>query len=125
MNKDNNYEKISESLNTDFDAHLPIKHVKEKSMVSSGEEKIPKDYVTVRKNLYELIEKGKHAVDGILQVADAGDAPRAYEVVSQLLKTVSDMNKDILYVHKEMKTITEDKLNLTQKNTTNNNNKFV
>ena len=119
-NQNDQYDKLSESLNTSFEAHLPIKASSETPIISSGEDKVDKDYVTVRKNLYELIEKGKSAVDGILQVADAGDAPRAYEVVSQLLKTVSDMNKDVLHVHKEMKSIKEDNLNLTQKNTTNN-----
>ena len=110
-NQNDQYDKLSESLNTSFEAHLPIKASSETPIISSGEDKVDKDYVTVRKNLYELIEKGKSAVDGILQVADAGDAPRAYEVVSQLLKTVSDMNKDVLHVHKEMKSIKEDNLN--------------
>ena len=113
MKKDDNYNKLSASLDTNFDVHMPMEIVKEKT-------KIDKDYNEVRNNLYDLIQKGNIAIDGILQVADAGDSPRAYEVVSQLLKTVSDMNKDVLHVHKEMKTIKEENLKLSQKNTTNN-----
>ena len=120
MKKDDNYNKLSVSLDTNFDVHMPIEIVKEKTMTSPGEGKIDKDYNEVRNNLYDLIQKGNIAIDGILQVADAGDSPRAYEVVSQLLKTVSDMNKDVLHVHKEMKTIKEENLKLSQKNTTNN-----
>tara|TARA_R110000765_G_scaffold51524_2_gene103958 strand:- start:2346 stop:2789 length:444 start_codon:yes stop_codon:yes gene_type:complete len=120
MKKDDNYNKLSASLDTNFDVHMPMEIVKEKTMTSPGEGKIDKDYNEVRNNLYDLIQKGNIAIDGILQVADAGDSPRAYEVVSQLLKTVSDMNKDVLHVHKEMKTIKEENLKLSQKNTTNN-----
>jgi len=120
MKKDDNYNKLSASLDTNFDVHMPMEIVKEKTMTSPGEGKIDKDYNEVRDNLYDLIQKGNIAIDGILQVADAGDSPRAYEVVSQLLKTVSDMNKDVLHVHKEMKTIKEENLKLSQKNTTNN-----
>tara|TARA_R110002167_G_scaffold59666_6_gene169223 strand:- start:1892 stop:2335 length:444 start_codon:yes stop_codon:yes gene_type:complete len=120
MKKDDNYNKLSASLDTNFDVHMPMEIVKEKPMTSPGEGKIDKDYNEVRNNLYDLIQKGNIAIDGILQVADAGDSPRAYEVVSQLLKTVSDMNKDVLHVHKEMKTIKEENLKLSQKNTTNN-----
>ena len=114
------FEKLSKSLNTNFDAHLPVKSGKEITVSQSGEEKVDKDYVTVRKNLYELIDTGKDAVQNILDVAKAGDSPRAYEVVAQLLKTVSEMNKDVLEVHDKVKKIKEDKYNLTQKNTTNN-----
>ena len=114
------FEKLSKSLNTNFDAHLPVKTGKEITVSQTGEEKVDKDYVTVRKNLYELIDTGKDAVQNILDVAKAGDSPRAYEVVAQLLKTVSEMNKDVLDVHDKVKKIKEDKYNLTQKNTTNN-----
>mgnify|MGYP003113130979 CR=1 FL=1 len=114
------YEKLSESLNTNFDAHLPVKNQKEITVTQHGEDKVDSDYVQVRKNLYDLIETGKDAVQNILDVAKAGDSPRAYEVVSQMLKTVSEMNKDVLEVHDKVKKIKEDKYNLTQKNTTNN-----
>jgi len=120
MTHDNQFEKLSESLNTAFNGHLPVKVNKEIVVSEKGEEKVDKDYVQVRKNLYELIDTGKDAVQSILDVAKAGDSPRAYEVVSQLLKTVAEMNKDVLEVHDKVKKIKEDKYSLTQKNTTNN-----
>jgi len=116
----NQFEKLSQSLNTNFDAHMPVKSPKEVTILQKGEDKVDPDYVQVRKNLYDLIETGKDAVANILDVAKAGDSPRAYEVVSQMLKTVADMNKDVLEVHDKVKKIKEDKYNLTQKNTTNN-----
>ncbi len=119
-NFENQFKNISDSLNTNFDAHLPVKADKEITLKQSGEEKVDKDYVQVRQNLYDLIDTGKDAIQNILDVAKAGDSPRAYEVVSQMLKTVSEMNKDVLDVHDKVKKIKEDKYNLTQKNTTNN-----
>ena len=114
------YEKIDDALNTKFESHLPIKAETKDIMITNSEEKIEKDYSTVRKNLYNLINQGNDAIEGILDVAKAGDSPRAYEVVSQLLKTVSEMNKDVLEVHDKAKKIKEDSRSLTQKNTTNN-----
>jgi seryl-tRNA synthetase len=66
------------------------------------------DFETVRTNLYSIIEKGNKAINGILHVASEGDSPRAYEVVSQLIKSVADANKDLLQLHKQLKEIRQD-----------------
>ena len=66
------------------------------------------DYEYARRNLYDIIEKGNKAIEGILHVASEGDSPRAYEVVSQLIKSVADANKDLLQLHKQMKEIKQD-----------------
>ena len=66
------------------------------------------DFEAVRLNLYDIIEKGNKAIEGILHVASEGDSPRAYEVVSQLIKSVADANKDLLQLHKQMKEIKQD-----------------
>ena len=66
------------------------------------------DFETVRANLYSIIDKGNKAINGILHVASEGDSPRAYEVVSQLIKSVADANKDLLQLHKQLKEIKQD-----------------
>jgi hypothetical protein len=66
------------------------------------------DFEAVRSNLYSIIEKGNKAINGILHVASEGDSPRAYEVVSQLIKSVADANKDLLQLHKQLKEIKQD-----------------
>ena len=63
------------------------------------------DFEAVRSNLYSIIEKGNKAINGILHVASEGDSPRAYEVVSQLIKSVADANKDLLQLHKQLREI--------------------
>ena len=54
------------------------------------------DYEYKRGNLYSLIEKGQEALDSILEVAQEGQQPRAYEVVSQLLKNVADTTDKLI-----------------------------
>ena len=76
-----------------------------------------KDYTEVRDNLKDVIDNSKVAIDGILKVASESDSPRAYEVVSQLLKTATEANKDLLDVHKQMKDLEKDQ---TTKRVTNN-----
>ena len=60
--------------------------------VHSQEEQIQKDYEYTRGNLYSIIEKGQEAIDGILELAQESDSPRAYEVAGQLIKSVADSN---------------------------------
>jgi hypothetical protein len=58
------------------------------------------DFEFARKNMRELLQKGNKAVDKILLVADATDHPRAYEVASNMIKQLGDMNKDLLALQK-------------------------
>ena len=76
-----------------------------------------KDYGEVRENIKEVIDYSKEAIDWILKVAAESDRPRAYEVVSQLLKTATEANKDLLDIHKQMKTLEAEE---GAKNVTNN-----
>lgn len=73
--------------------------------VSSTFEQRKKDYQMVRDNLKGIIETSSIAIDGILNVASEGESPRAYEVVSQLIKTATDANKDLISLHKQIKDI--------------------
>lgn len=82
------------------------------------DDKAEKDFQEVRKNLRNLIATGEEAIEGILKVAQEGDSPRAYEVAATLIKTVSEINKDIIDIHQKMKSIEQTKV--VQNNTTNN-----
>ncbi len=63
------------------------------------------DYDEARKNLKEVISKGKDALEGLLLLAQSTDSPRAYEVVGQLIKTISDVSKDMIDLQKRVKDI--------------------
>ena len=70
---------------------------------------IDKDYEYTRGNLYSLIEKGQEAVNGILELAQETEQPRAYEVAGQLIKSVSDATDKLLDLQKKLKDVEEDK----------------
>lgn len=65
------------------------------------------DYKNARKTYYELIERGKDALEGILQVASSAESPRAYEVAAQLIKTISESNDKIVLLQEQMRKIQE------------------
>ena len=62
-------------------------------------------YQQTKDNLQELIDQGKEAMEEILQIAKAGQHPRAFEVYGTLLKNVVDANKELLAVQKQMRTM--------------------
>jgi len=78
------------------------------------------DFEVARNNLLNIIDKGNTALDGILSVADQSQHPRSYEVVSTLIKTLADANKDLLDLSKKKKEIIG-----RQEPQTINNNLFV
>lgn len=66
---------------------------------------IKKDYEYTRANLYSLIEKGQEAINGILELAQDTEMPRAYEVAGQLIKSVSDATDKLMDLQKKLKDI--------------------
>ena len=69
---------------------------------------IEKDYEYTRGNLYSIIEKGQEAINGILEVAQESDMPRAYEVAGQLIKSVSDATEKLMDLQKILKDVNEE-----------------
>lgn len=71
-------------------------------------EKSERDFEYARENLYHLIERGRDALDGILDLASQSQHPRAFEVAGQLIKTISDTNSDLIKLHKSAKEVLSD-----------------
>lgn len=115
-------EKLAKVLDIEILKDDPVPIIKTESFIKEvkikRKDQIKQDYDSARKNMKELISKGFDALDGIMRVAEAGDSPRAYEVASILMKTVSEINTDLMEIHKT----TSDALgtNKVVKNTTNN-----
>lgn len=84
-----------------------------------------KDYTTVRENLKEIVKRGTEAIDGIMLVAAETQSPRAYEVVATLIKSVSDANKDLIGLHKQMKEIKKIEVQGDNNTSITNNSIFV
>lgn len=77
--------------------------------ISSSVDDIKKDYEYTRGNLYSLIEKGQEAINGILELAQESEMPRAYEVAGQLIKNVADATDKLMELQKKLKDIDEGK----------------
>ena len=66
-------------------------------------EDVDTDYKYQRENFYNLIERGQDAIDGILDVAQNSDHPRAYEVAGNLIKQVADTVDKLQDLNKKLK----------------------
>jgi len=62
----------------------------------SADTKLDNDYEYARANFYNIIESGSEALEQMLDVAKASEHPRAYEVVSTIMKTLIDSNKELV-----------------------------
>ena len=80
---------------------------------------ITRDYEYTRGNLYSIIEKGQEAIDGILEIAQESEMPRAYEVAGQLIKSVSDATDKLMELQKKLKDVEEDTAQKGPTNVTN------
>ena len=80
---------------------------------------IEKDYEYTRGNLYSIIEKGQEAINGILELAQDSEMPRAYEVAGQLIKSVSDATDKLMDLQKKLKDV-EEETKVKGPNTVNN-----
>jgi hypothetical protein len=69
---------------------------------------VEKDYEYTRGNLYSIIEKGQEAINGILELAQESEMPRAYEVAGQLIKSVSDATDKLMDLQKKLKDVEEE-----------------
>ena len=69
---------------------------------------VEKDYEYTRGNLYSIIEKGQEAINGILELAQDSEMPRAYEVAGQLIKSVSDATDKLMDLQKKVKDVNKE-----------------
>ena len=79
------------------------------------------DYELARSTLRNLIHKSESSLDDMLELAKNSEHPRTYEVAGQLIKTVSDVAKDLMNLQKQVKDLKRDEPQSTKNITTNNN----
>lgn len=61
------------------------------------------DFDYSRDTYYELLEKGKEALEDMINVARESEHPRAYEVLSGMIKNISDVNDRLMDLNKKQK----------------------
>ena len=97
--------KLNANLSEIFDVE-PIKEVsKEENLPAVVEyaDQVNADAEFARDNIRELVTQGNQAVNELMLIARDGQHPRAFEVLSGLMKNLADMNKDLLEIQKRKK----------------------
>ena len=100
--------KFEKNMEDIFELPEKIEQTKELKPVDNSDETVDNDFKYARENLYNIIERGSDALNTLVDVANQSQHPRAFEVVSQLVKTLSDTNKDLLELQKKVKVIKKD-----------------
>jgi hypothetical protein len=94
-------DKFSEILNID----PPVQEV----IAPSTNNEVEDDYDYARKNLRDLIDSGMGDLNTVMDIARQSESPRAFEVATNLMKTLTDTNKDLLELAKKKKELTQEK----------------
>ena len=106
-----NFDDLNETFNVSDDIVKAEVVKKELDTVKSNSDDVKKDYEYTRWNLYSIIEKGQEALNGVLELAQESEMPRAYEVAGQLIKNVADATDKLLDLQKKLKDVeAEDKV---------------
>jgi|TARA_B100001769_G_C22031747_1_gene554375 hypothetical protein len=100
--------KFEKNMEDIFELPEKIEQTKELKPVDNSDETVDNDFKYARENLYNIIERGSDALNTLVDVANQSQHPRAFEVVGQLVKTLSDTNKDLLELQKKVKVIKKD-----------------
>ena len=66
------------------------------------------DFQYARENMYDIIEKGRDAMEELLEIAKAEESPRAFEVFGQLLKNMSDSQEKLMELHQKKQKLESD-----------------
>jgi hypothetical protein len=97
--------KLNANLSEIFDVE-PIKEVSREEIlpvVVEYADPVNADADFARENIRELVTQGNQAVNELMLIARDGQHPRAFEVLSGLMKNLADMNKDLLEIQKRKK----------------------
>jgi 23S rRNA A2030 N6-methylase RlmJ len=88
----------------------------------SDSDQIKTDYDHSRDTYYDLIQKGQESLDLMMQFARESEHPRAFEVLSGMIKNVSDVTDRLMDLQKKTKDINKDEKEVSG---TTNQNLFV
>ena len=110
---------VTDGLNKVFEVGTDLVEVEKENKKVDVPDEIDNDYKYARENLQGVIEKGTDALDNLIDLAKASEHPRAFEVVSQLTKTLVDANKDLLDIQKKVKDLKKEDKKENPKNVTN------
>jgi len=97
-----NFDELEKAMNVKTEIVKETKSVRVNKRVKNDGDDPQKDYEYSRSQLYNLVEKGQEAINGILDVCQDSQHPRAYEVAGQLIKSVADTTDKLIDLQKKM-----------------------
>lgn len=83
------------------------------------------DYETTRSNLHSILSQGQDALFHALEVAKQSEHPRAFEVVGGLMKHLSDINHQLIDLHKKKQSIESNRGETKEVASVTNNSVFI
>jgi hypothetical protein len=109
--------KLNDIFNLD-----PAEETKETSLVPMDNKNYDteNDYQLARQTMRNVLIKGDDTLNEIINLAKNSEHPRSYEVAGQLMKTLSDVSKDLLGLQKQVKELEQDSNLPAQIGTQNN-----
>ena len=72
------------------------------------EHDIDADYQYARDNLRSMINAAQQSIEDLSSIASTSESPRAYEVLSTLIKTIVDANKDLLELQRKVQLLKQE-----------------
>jgi len=87
---------------------------------NSNDKNIRDDYTTSRDTYHDIIEKGRKSMDLMIEVARESEHPRAFEVLSGMMKNMADVTDKLMDLNKKHKEIKQTDEPKQVGNTTNN-----
>jgi hypothetical protein len=104
-----NIQNLNEIFNIDsmpeLDTNLPMIPA---PMNTSKEADQEDDYQLARQTMRKLLVKGEDTLDELINLSKNSEHPRTYEVAGQMIKTLSDVSKDLLNLQKQVKDLKQD-----------------
>lgn len=91
----------------------------DKPLQTVSQDEVMDDYYYARENLKEIIANAQQAIADLGSIASTSESPRAYEVLSTLMKTIVDANKDLLELQKKVKDLKKEEEQSAPQSVTN------
>ena len=114
----------SDEILKKLEQNLPA--VAQPTVEVKAERDIDDDYNFSRETYKDLVDKSNKAIDGMMELALQSEHPRAFEVLSIMLKNTSDMTEKLMILQKQKKEIKrKEKKGEDPSATVTNNNLFL
>jgi hypothetical protein len=109
--------KMMDSLSKNLPAEKKPQHI----AIPEQNKDINDDYDYSREKYRGILDRGEEALEGMMQLAAESEHPRAYEVLSGMLKNMADVTDKLMDLQKKKKDLTKEEQSAAPQGMTQNN----